>query len=346
MKKKPAFRPHYNQLGELRSLVGPHVPVIALTATATQKTKETILKTLCMKDCEEIIVTPNKTNIKFWVYEMKSTTSENFDWLVSLLEKKAERTPRMLIFFRQIKHIAEVYEHLETTLGEKAYVDFKEGGPNDDRNRLFAMFHLKTDEEVKENVCSNYQNQSGNIRVVLCSTSFSMGLDVKGIDTVLHYGPANDIDDYMQEVGRCGRDETQQSHAILLKYKRCLGSQNITKEMKEYVRSVSSRRVHLLLPFTATASPLLPKHACCDICSKHCECSCHCESDCHCDIKCPGVTSSVLEHMITCNTVSEENSSSENSSSDTESLSSSDSDIGYISRKPHIITDSSDDNSI
>ena len=150
MKKKPAFRPHYNQLDELRSLVGLDVPLIALTATAAQRTKETILKTLCMKDCEEIIVTPNKTNIKFWVYEMKSTTSENFDWLVSLLEEKAERTPRMLIFFRQIKHIAEVYEHLITTLGEKAFVDFKKDGPNDDRDRLFAMFHLKTDEESKK----------------------------------------------------------------------------------------------------------------------------------------------------------------------------------------------------
>ena len=101
VKKKPAFRPHYNQLGELRSFVGPQVPVVALRATATQKTKEAILKTLCMKDCEEIIVTPNKKNIKFWVYEMK-TTSENFNWLVNLLEKYGEKPPRMLIFFRQI----------------------------------------------------------------------------------------------------------------------------------------------------------------------------------------------------------------------------------------------------
>ena len=41
------------------------------------------------------------------------------------------------------------------------------------------------------------------------------GWILKGIDTVIHYGPANDIDDYMQEVGRCGRDKTQQRHTIL-----------------------------------------------------------------------------------------------------------------------------------
>ena len=317
---------------------------MALTATATQKTKEAILKTLCMKECEEIIVTPNKKNIKFWVYEMKSTTSENFNWLVNLL-KYGEKTPRMLIFFRQIKHIAEVYEHLETTLCEKAYCDYTPDGQNDDRNRFFAMFHLKTDEEVKENVYANYQNESGNNRVVLCSTSFSMVLDMKGIDTVIHYGPANDIDDYMQEVGRCGRDETQQSHAILFKYKHCLVSQNISKEMKEYVRSVSCRRVQLLFSFTETAASLLPKHACCDLCSVSCECLCPCQTECHCDTKCSGVTSSVLEHMVTYNAVSEDNSSSESLSSDTDNLSSSDSDIGYISRKPRVIADSSDDSS-
>ena len=57
-----------------------------------------------------------------------------------------------MLFFRQVQHIAEVYEHLETTLCEKVYVDSEEDGQNDDRNRLFATFQLKTNEEVKENV--------------------------------------------------------------------------------------------------------------------------------------------------------------------------------------------------
>jgi Lhr-like helicase len=51
-----------------------------------------------------------------------------------------------------------------------------------------------------------------------------MGLDVKGVDTVIHYGPANDIDDYLQESGRAERDPPHECHAIPLKYKRCLGS--------------------------------------------------------------------------------------------------------------------------
>lgn len=204
---------------------------------------------------------------------------------------------------------------------------------------------MKTDDEVKENICTNYQNEHGNIRVVLCSTSFSMGLDVKEVSTVIHYGPANDIDDYMQEVGRCGRDETQQSHAILIKYKRCLGSQNITKEMKTYVLSDSCRRVHLLVPFTDTAAPLLPKHACCDICSIMCKCLCSCNTECTCETKCTGVTSSVSEQMVVCSKLPTDTSCSDSSSSDNGS-SSSDSDVGVISRKPLVLRDLSDEDSL
>jgi hypothetical protein len=47
----------------------------------------------------------------------------NFQWLVNLLLTKKHETPRMLIFFRQIKHIAEVYELLETSLGKGTYID-------------------------------------------------------------------------------------------------------------------------------------------------------------------------------------------------------------------------------
>ena len=109
-------------------------------------------------------------NIKSWVIETgrgRDDICEDFDWLVDLIRRKGKDTPGMLVcFFRKIDHISDVFERLTTSLGEQAYVNFTPDGPNDDRNRLFGMYHLKTDQE-------------GVTRVVLCSTSFSMALDAR-----------------------------------------------------------------------------------------------------------------------------------------------------------------------
>ena len=49
-------------LGEMRSLVGPYVPVVALTATASLEIRKMIMKDLCMDD-KSFVIDPNKTNI-------------------------------------------------------------------------------------------------------------------------------------------------------------------------------------------------------------------------------------------------------------------------------------------
>lgn len=91
------------------------------------KQKDLILKDLCMEQCCEVILNPDKRNITYWVVNMDNDDiTSNFQWLVNLLLTKKHETSRMLIFFRQIKHIAEVYAHLETSLGKGAYIDYKE----------------------------------------------------------------------------------------------------------------------------------------------------------------------------------------------------------------------------
>ena len=71
----------------------------------------------------------------------------DFDWLFDLLRRQGTETPRIIIFFRKIDRIADVFEHLETSLGEAAFA--KQSG-NQMNERIFEMYHLKPDEEVKE----------------------------------------------------------------------------------------------------------------------------------------------------------------------------------------------------
>ncbi|XP_045172686.2 uncharacterized protein LOC123534475 [Mercenaria mercenaria] len=296
------YRPFYGALGELRSLSGPRVHVVALTAKASQQVREMITKDLCMnKNVFYLSANPNKTNIKYWVLETpraRGDINKDFNWLVDFLRTEGINTPRMIVFFRKIEHIADVYEHLKTLLGRSAYVNYDVTKANDDRNRLFDMYHLKTDEEVKESIASSYQIPDGHTRVVLCSTAFIMGLDVKGVNTVIHYGASNDLDDYLQESGRAGRKHNEKCHSIVIKYKMCLSSKNITKDRKEFIKTGSCRRKVLINPFTEE-NTIIEDHDCCDNFAAKCACLCFCTSSemCCCESKCPQNASSVYDRM-------------------------------------------------
>ena len=56
----------------------------------------------------------------------------------------------------------------------------------------------------------------GFVGVVFATISFGMGVDCKGLHTIIHYVPPNDIDDYVQGSGHAGCDTTDTCHAILL----------------------------------------------------------------------------------------------------------------------------------
>ena len=93
-----ASREAYNKLYELRSLA-PNVPVIALKATATQVTKETIQSFLCMDDCFKIKESPNKINVSYAVECMHKDTKFEFYfiWLAHELKSKEKQCERTII---------------------------------------------------------------------------------------------------------------------------------------------------------------------------------------------------------------------------------------------------------
>ena len=340
-RKLAPFRPSYGQLGELRSLVEKKVPVIALTATATQQTREIIMKDLSMENCTQIIVDPNKKNVKYSVENGCKEICDNFKWLLEMLASTGPECPRSIVFFRQIKHIVEVFEFLQTKLGDKQYVNSEENDKNGYWNRLFAMFHLTTNEKIKRAVCESFQDPSGLVTVVLCSTSFSMGLDVRSVHTVVHFGPAHDLDDYLQESGRAGRNPSVKCNAVLLRYKNCLSSQNISKEMKEFVKRSDCRRLALLKPFSENSQSLQPAHDCCDNCTVNCHCLCRCTSVCNCEVLCSSTESTILTHIR--NALATQMKDEESYSSENEDFSSGSDIEEYIRKKPQVI-DSSEEN--
>lgn len=107
-----------------------------------------------------------------------------------------------------------------------------------------------------------------------------MGVNCKGVQRVIHFGPSKSLECYIQESGRCGR-QGEPSYAVLLYNGITLRTAD--DSMKEYIKDkYSCRREALLKPFDGKSDVLAKPtgHNCCDKCTQ----SCKCRDGYHCDV--------------------------------------------------------------
>lgn len=151
--------------------------------------------------------------------------------------------------------------------------------PNSADNRYFAKFHAQTDEDVKTEIVKDFKEESSRIRVLFVMVAFGMGMDVHSVHTVIHYGPPYDIEEYIQESGRAGRDG-KPSISIIVSYPGAAKLSHPDASIKEFMSATSCRRVAAMSQFegdSATSVSNITPHKCCDICAAVCECG---DSDC------------------------------------------------------------------
>ena len=97
---KEPFSKWYGLVGQIRSFLPKQVP---LTATASPLTRDKIIKSLSLKKCLEISVSPNRDNIKLFVLKVTIEISVNFTWLARELSEKNMECLRTLIYVRGYK---------------------------------------------------------------------------------------------------------------------------------------------------------------------------------------------------------------------------------------------------
>ena len=129
--------------------------------------------------------------------------------------------------------------------------------------RLVAMFSACTESKVKNVVLQNFKNPSSCLRVVIATVAFGMGLDCPDVHRVIHWGPPEDIETYLQETGRAGRDG-KPAFAYLF----CGGKGfHCDENIKAYCRNEDVCRRKLLLHyFDNPEHSYTCTHKCCDVC--------------------------------------------------------------------------------
>ena len=113
-KKQMAFKECFGRLGELRSLL-PGAPILALTATATNKIKKHVIESLSLKkDMVLIDVNPNRPNIYLSIKKITNDLSSSFQWLVD--KPKKEMVPEFWSIARQLKIVVDCIHILNMNL--------------------------------------------------------------------------------------------------------------------------------------------------------------------------------------------------------------------------------------
>ncbi len=201
------FRREFSMLGEVRSLIPPlEVHIMALTATASVKTRDRIIKILGMDNPCVISVSPHMANIVYLVFP-KTSIEEDFGPVMKQLQEVRHSMPRMIVFCCHYDDCASLYQYFRLSLGN----EFTEpiGVPNLSRFRLVDMFTHPTKKEVKDSIIQSFCQPDSPLRIVICTVAFGMGIDCPNVRQIVHWGAPADIEAYLQETGRAGRDGLQ-----------------------------------------------------------------------------------------------------------------------------------------
>lgn len=201
MYRSSDFRPCFDRLHNLRAFVPSGTPFLALTATVTRTMRASTIRSLDMRGCEVISLSPNRPNI-FYAVLQRTNVESDFHELILDLKKNSALTSRVIVYCRSLNMCATLYAHFLHCLGDQSYYPSDAEQISD--NRLFGMFHSNTPDHNKQVISRSLAKSDGVVRVVFATMALGMGVDFVGLNTIIHYGAPRSLDDYFQESGRAG----------------------------------------------------------------------------------------------------------------------------------------------
>ena len=186
------FRPDYRNLKILRREF-PSVPLIALTATATEEVRRDIVDQLRLEDAGSFVSSFNRPNLTYSVLPKQ----RSFDELMTLMQRHKNESAIIYCFSRKDT------EQLSTDLSANGYPALP--------------YHAGLDSALRRSTQEKFIRDE--VPVIVATIAFGMGIDKPDVRFVIHFDMPKSLEGYYQETGRAGRDDGEGKCLAFYQYK-------------------------------------------------------------------------------------------------------------------------------